>query len=911
MIQDEIVKFVAKLDLDPQTTQEFTKGLENAEAQSQRLRNIIAETSNKLAEMRAKGQENTQEFKDLTRYLQNVEKGLKASTERASEYSKALGVSKMSMSELKKHAAQLRSALNSMHKDANPKVWEKYQKELKDTEARMKELKGGSEKTGGVMKGMGAKIAGGFTVATVAMKALNGVINLGRKAIDSMKTQTQEWGDKWQIAVAGIEAGWNQFIANLAAGSHTIKGSISEAAAAAREAAALMDELFERGNSYKIMEADARKFINQQNAIAMNSSKSAEERMAALEAILDKEKTLAAARQSIANQERDAALLNLKARTSLNEEQLQIAIDAYEENRNAFAIAQKYNKALDDRKSLLDAVAWGAGKDAKSAMELKSAISECEKTISDASDTIVQYASILRQYNLGNDDLVRSYVDATLKVKQADIDVTAVAAGQARRRGTLTNQINADAKAAADKAYKDKMDAAKKAYDKEMLALKQSLIDKKITQEQFDAASLAAEFQLLNSKVKINKQYGKETIDLETALVDKRISLQNKLEAAVSDDKFPQWMAETNKATDAAILEMSESLENEVDAMMDEMTDEFINRFNYLKEKAASAPVTRDAKIAAVNTRRDSELADLEDMHNLMLISEEEYLARKKQINIDANTEITDLSLESWADALQVAEGFLNEMSRISRMMQDAETANLEAEMNKRLAAAGNNAEEREAIEAEYEEKKLEVEKKYADIDMGINIAKAIAGGALAAVMAWAAAGGHPAIAAVYTALIAASTAAEVACIIAQRNAIKSASAGGSTAASSSSAGFSEGGYTGDGGRLEVAGVVHRGEYVVPQPEMRDPEVAAMVASIESKRRGHSSKNTLPGYADGGYTDETVSSEAERSTGILENILQAVVNLNGNPIPAYVVLSDIEAKTSLRDRLKSATSLRK
>ena len=49
--------------------------------------------------------------------------------------------------------------------------------------------------------------------------------------------------------------------------------------------------------------------------------------------------------------------------------------------------------------------------------------------------------------------------------------------------------------------------------------------------------------------------------------------------------------------------------------------------------------------------------------------------------------------------------------------------------------------------------------------------------------------------------------------------------------------GLGAGLFNGPGGRLEPAGIVHRGEYVVPQPQMRDPEVARMVAAIETKRR--------------------------------------------------------------------------
>ena len=247
---------------------------------------------------------------------------------------------------------------------------------------------------------------------------------------------------------------------------------------------------------------------------------------------------------------------------------------------------------------------------------------------------------------------------------------------------------------------------------------------------------------------------------------------------------------------------------------------------------------------------------------------------------------------------------------------REAEYASLDAWKAKELAAAGDNAEKREQIEEQYEAKKLEIQKRYANVDMSIQIAKAITAGALACVQAWNAAGANPVMAGIITALIAATTAAQIATIVAQRTAIMSASPSSSAASAASSStptqvrtvnGYSEGGYTGDGGRLEVAGVVHRGEYVVPQPEMRDSAVAAMVASIESRRRRRTSANALPGFAGGGYTGVMPSGRA--TSDILAKILKAVEQSNASPVKAYVAITDIDAQQALRQRFKSSTSL--
>ncbi|MGI8395108.1 tape measure protein [Agrobacterium deltaense] len=55
---------------------------------------------------------------------------------------------------------------------------------------------------------------------------------------------------------------------------------------------------------------------------------------------------------------------------------------------------------------------------------------------------------------------------------------------------------------------------------------------------------------------------------------------------------------------------------------------------------------------------------------------------------------------------------------------------------------------------------------------------------------------------------------------------------------------FSEGGYTGDGGKYQPAGVVHKGEYVFDQAAVK---AAGGPAAMEAMRRN------LKGYADGGY----------------------------------------------------------
>lgn len=91
--------------------------------------------------------------------------------------------------------------------------------------------------------------------------------------------------------------------------------------------------------------------------------------------------------------------------------------------------------------------------------------------------------------------------------------------------------------------------------------------------------------------------------------------------------------------------------------------------------------------------------------------------------------------------------------------------------------------------------------------------------------------------------------------------------------------GFSGGGYTGDGGKYEVAGPVHRGEWVVPQEVVKRP---GMLSFLNQLTYGS-------GYANGGLAGVPsgplpMSGESQRAAGgITVNIPLQVVNSNGNP----------------------------
>ena len=898
-IENEIVRFIAEMELDPQDKAKFTEGLKDSEKQCEALRDSIEATNKKLTELRLKGKENTNEFKNLEAQLKADTQALKETSKEAQRYSAALGINQMSIKQLQQHAKSLRSIISGLHKEADPQLWDKYQAELGATNARLKELKKGTEQTEGGFRALFGNLTQGITVGNLWSQALTGVFGLLKKGLSDAVGQTMVWQDKWEMFTTKMTAGWNQFIANFGQGKNVIKASIDEAVAAAEEAKLLMDELFERQNALSIQEKQSQIEINRLQSIVRDTSKPEQERLKAIDLILEKENELADLRRDIAAQEETAAIKNLSARTKLSREELRSTIDKYNEDRKWFLLGEEYNDLLDQREKAEKAIARINRQIAQTGDPggaLEQTLEQAQDSLRDievrmaevGTSQVEEYARFIRQYNLSNDGLVTNYVNARLKMLQADEDLSLAQATMATRRRRLVNQMNSADQEAADQAYSDAKASAEASYREQLNSLKQSLLDREITQDEYNARSQEAETARLEKLKRINLQYGKDIAEIDGQILDAR------LKAQTPDRDTSSW------------------LHNDLDP------ETFMQT---LREKGGTAKTQTSGGLATAGTSEemsesqklmDMELGLLDTLHEQKLISEEEYLARRTALIQKYNEESEQTELESWEGKLQVANNMLSLMEGAVNASREAEYASLDAWKEKELAAAGDNAEKREQIEAEYEAKKLEIQKKYADVDMGIQIAKTIAAGALAIMQSWAQLG--PIAGSVMAALITATTAAQVATIVAQRNAIKNSSSGSGASASAGSAavGFSEGGYTGDGGRLEVAGVVHRGEYVVPQPELRDPYVRSVVASIEARRRARTAKNRLPGFADGGYTSSPVQSgSSSGDDDVLVSILGVLQDIRRTPLQAYTLLSEFESRQRLRDRFRSVSSLRR
>ena len=468
-----------------------------------------------------------------------------------------------------------------------------------------------------------------------------------------------------------------------------------------------------------------------------------------------------------------------------------------------------------------------------------------------------------------DDDRKAAIKEESERIKRQAEEQKKAAEDAVKKKDEVDEKQAKKEEAARKQAYSKRKSQLDAALNYEEKQLKVSLLKKEITEEDYQA--------------KIKEMKARYYEDL-LALADKYHQDDTSIQAAMLDDQIKELEAAAKKAADIAKKE-AEAFEKTRQKAIASLKKE-LQELEQLEKDAQDVMDKLHPKMK-IDREFNDELKNLEKMHQAKLLSEEDYLAAVEDLHKEHNKALFEADLEDAMAYVEKANAIIDYASKFVAQIKEAETAQLEAEYQEQLTAAGDNAEQREAIEADYEQKKLDLQKKYADVEMGINIAKAIGAAALAVMQAWAAAGGQPVLFAIYAALIAATTAVKIATLVKQRNAIKSmsVSSGSSSAPKTGQrtvTGYAEGGYTDHAGSDHKAvGVVHANEWVGPAWMVRQNPV--MFANLEHYRKTGShgrSGSAGRGFADGGYANASYGQSAMAAQATLDVDWQAMRDFN-------------------------------
>ena len=608
--------------------------------------------------------------------------------------------------------------------------------------------------------------------------------------------------------------------------------------------------------------------------------------------------------------------------------------------------------------------------------------------------TVIQYAAQAEKYRRGL--LSEEEYNAQIKVlddnyarhqllTQEKYDAEELAAKKIHQ--AQLNALNTEETEKTKAENKKKYDAERTALDGHLaasiLAVKQAQAEGKKNEQTADAEIKSIKSRHLNSLLELQEKYGQDTVATQTEMADVAIAnAKTEAERAMAitrrflKDRKAAFDAAFKKNTDAQVAGLQEQLDadqkyiNELKKRVDEIDRTIHDAF-----KSGRAGWISDIDNMVSSTKEGFATIDALVEAGKMKAQD----ALKKKIQLAA------ISIE------QIATTILQQASGIANMIADAAYSAEEERYNKSLGklqdyysaqidAAAGNEDEQQRLREEYadkkaeldyqsEVKKLDIEKKAADVQFAINIATATAQAALAIVQCYAQLG--PLGGSIAAAVVGGITAVQIYAMKKQRDAIKSktieapnlssSSSGGSSSPTGTAReitppkrtdyvrGYEDGGYTdvirAQDDRRFRAKVNPRGRGYIDGPELlvgeagrefvanadavNNPHIRPVFDIIDQAQRrgtvGRLNMRTIArslggirarGYAGGGYTGADGGSVVYGDNGpvlallgqLHDDILQVKEAIRTDH-RAYVVLSDLNAMQQKLDTAKNLARL--
>lgn len=367
-------------------------------------------------------------------------------------------------------------------------------------------------------------------------------------------------------------------------------------------------------------------------------------------------------------------------------------------------------------------------------------------------------------------------------------------------------------------ALKDNRDKRLKieaqSYQTQQIAFEKALAEKKISQQQYDALILSAESATAETRLKINQEYQSDVASLELSTgttkaqavsdandavmaadldaAKSRAAQQKALQNLVKDFKSEFKLTTVDEDTEAQMKVLEASFQARKEMAEKEHMDTTELDAAYERAKTQLLQQEEDKRnqirtqygLLSMQEQYEIEQEQLKQQYDQGLLDEEEYQKAKNQIKANYLKKSYDAYSEMFSGAINA--------------LQEAELANIDAKYDAEIQRAGDNSEEVARLEKEKENKKLAVQKKYANVNFAIKVSEIIANTAVAIMQAFGQLG--PIGGAIAAAMLTATGAAQIATANAERKKVMSMTVDGAGASGSASGtrvatGREDGGY--------------------------------------------------------------------------------------------------------------------
>lgn len=545
----------------------------------------------------------------------------------------------------------------------------------------------------------------------------------------------------------------------------------------------------------------------------------------------------------------------------------------------------------------------------------------------------------------------------------------------------------------ADKALKEQVETEKK-----VLADLAALRDQELTDEERKiTAVMNVQKLLLARRQMTEKQYAVWMTTLGSNLADRRLAIEK--EYASKAEKLELKNGELKgQAVKNAARRVEQAEQKSFEARL-KAEQTYRDNMEAIREMAEHTPTTPEARLeteyqtrlqmlkayyqaSLVYARQHGEdEAAVTEIYNQAKLNQDRLykeekirLAKKTSEELralqgnDISQQFTDIynNIENLKEAisnanfegmLQSIQGIVNSvlggLSNSFNTFKRIEIDNVEAKYDAEIEAAQGNAEEIERLEQEKAQKKLDIEKKYADVQFAVKASQIIANTAMAIMMALAQLG--PIAGPIAAGVMAATGAVQLAAANAEREKVKNLTLSGSNSGSSGTGVRIATGRQ-SGGKIDVRraqdgklfpdadydpdarGFIDRPtvivgegpsgqskEWVASNAAVSNPTVAPILDILDKSQQAGTIRTLdlnqairarMAGYSSGGSIDAQKSAvpvpPAPSGTSLpprlMERLANAIIRIDEEGIPASVTLSELERKQELRNRSRKIGS---
>ena len=410
-----------------------------------------------------------------------------------------------------------------------------------------------------------------LNVLKTPIGAVIGVVGAATAAFKLFKEsvhETQTSGDSLDRSVAGWRNTWDLFRKAVASVDFTIFiRNAAEAVRAGTELQVVLDQMFERTSSTRLLKAA----MSQENAMLeetmRNTALSYKERLAAGEKYLANMKPIYDQEEESARRVRDAQLENLFALTRTREyaseaereaakQEFADNIKNYNLNEELLQQALQYNNAIKNRETLYKNV-QAADPNVYANLEKRKATMDA--IVESASEDVKAFAGFVEQYQLTSDAQVKAYVDAQVAYNEAQ----AAAYNDQKRIVNALNGIRANAEKerqdsakAAAKAAEDARKQTEKEEQERIKAEADAAAEReRIRREEIanQKAYLQAQLQNIQLSLAVTDKWSNDYVNIQIAAIEKQREIAL-FENAQLTEKLRQDEAAINAKYDNEIL---------------------------------------------------------------------------------------------------------------------------------------------------------------------------------------------------------------------------------------------------------------------------------------------------------------------------------------------------------------------